>query len=221
MNSVFLRTITRGLRLLSLYVLLLFIWSCTESPQPEFLSDSFEQQGEEWKEIKLKQTSDGSFKIGAGRMTISNNNASNYGVFNSKTIAGNFYVDAAFATDKNIGLALIKNNNGAPDLDNYTMLCVDKNEQDLVVIEVNDRQNAKDNVLDNTGLYQKTRSLDRPFQEADDYRHVLTGKQYSVPFKNSNGRIRIFRDGLAGFFHYYYAVKQEIHGKEVEGYRLC
>ena len=96
--------------------------------------------------------------------------------------------------------------NGVPDPDNFTSICVNTNKEGKVVVQVYDRQNGKDNVFDNTGKLGPER-----------YKTILEN-QYSVPYDCTNKKIRIFRDGPAGFFHFYYAVKKKIRGEWAEGW---
>jgi hypothetical protein len=154
------------------------------------------------------------------------------GVFYQSEIDGHFLAEAAFAKDDNIGLILVHEKNGKPDVKNYTMLCVDQNDAGRVVLSVKDCQNGVKNVLDNTGLTSfEEVDIDRDIEDDDSesedeedtkinlgtdlYQHVLTGTQYSVPFSETDKKIRIFKESNGGFFHFYYAVKNVIQGKEV------
>lgn len=203
------------------YLIVMFtlsILSYGKSTTQELFSDTFESPSSKWQEIYLEGDSGGSYAISDGKLTINVSGGARYGVYRSKPISGHFYAEAAFEEDENIGLALIQEKNGKPDIQNFTMLCVTTNQDGNVVVSVRDRQNGVDNVLDNTGKLGAKRTRRRPYQDADTYEHVLTGRQYSVPFDKTNKKIRIFRDGPAGFFHFYYAVKKNIRGKEAEGW---
>ena len=197
--------------------------SCEKSPAENTPSDTFELQTRNWKEIYLDGNSSGSYSIKDGTLNITATHQGRYGVYHTTPISGHFHIDAVFEADKNVGLALIQEKDGVPDTDNFTMLTVNTNEEGTVVVRVTDRQGGKNNVLDNTGKFTVDRYVDKPMArrakfEADSYEHVLTGKQYSVPFDGTNKRLRIFHDNPAGFFHFYYGVKKHIRGKDAEGW---
>jgi len=182
-------------------------------------SDSFAAAGGQWSEVYLEGAGGGSYEISDGRLVIETTGGARYGLYNRQAVSGHFYAEAEFEADEHVALALIHEKDGQPDLANYTMLCVDRNAQGVVVVRVRDRQQGKADVLDNTGklLPWNERRRGR-FKNADTYEHVLTGKQYSVPFDRTNGKIRIFHDGPAGFFHFYYGVEKKIRGKLAEGW---
>jgi len=185
----------------------------------ELFTDASESATGSWRQIYLQGGSGGGYFISNEKIYIAGREGIEYGIYHVEPISGHFYVEAEFEKDDNVGLALIQSKDGRADIQNFTMLCVDTNEEGNVVVRVRDRQNGKDNVLDNTGKLAETNSRRRGrFSKADTYEHVLTGKQYSVPFDKTNKRIRIFRDGLAGFFHFYYSVKKEIRGEEADGW---
>jgi hypothetical protein len=121
-------------------------------------------------------------------------------------------------------LAIIQEKGGQPDINNYTMIVADRNAEGTIIVRVQDCQDGKENVLDNTGKYEAAKSGTGPLSQwgqrsdwdADSYEHLLTGEQYSLPFNKTNKKFRIFRDNPAGFFHFYYAVKKTIRGKEAQ-----
>jgi len=185
------------------------------------VQDSFEGSSGDWHEFYLDGDSGGSVTFSRDKLIVTTDGGARYGVYHSKPVSGHFYVEAVFEADEHVGLALIQAKDGRPNLDNYTILCVDTNDEGIVVVRV--KRPSKTvwiNVLDNTGKLRRATesSRRRPFQDADTYEHILTGKQYSVPFDRTNKRIRIFRDSGAGFFHFYYAVKKNIRGKEAAGW---
>jgi len=209
------------LKAVVLVVSVMTISGCDEvyKANEPLVQDSFAASSGDWHELYLQGDSGGSATFSRDKLIVTTGNGSKYGVYHSVPVSGHFYVEAAFEDDKHVGLALILAKDGRPDVENYTMLCVDTNEEGTVVVSVKDRQNGVDNVLDNTGKLKGTQSnRRRPFQDADTYEHVLTGKQYSVPFDRTNKRIRIFRDSGAGFFHFYYAVKKDIRSQEATGW---
>jgi len=197
--------------------------SCKKMPKAELLSDTFQSLNRNWKAVYLDGFEGGRHSVSDGKLRVSAGEDVRYGVYFTTPISGHFYVEASFEADENVGLALIQEKNGAPDTDNFTMLTVDTDEGGTVVVRVTDRQGGKDNVLDNTGQFTVERYVDKPMArrakwEADSYEHILTGTQYSVPFDQTNKRLRIFHDNPAGFFHFYYAVNKFIRNKNAEGW---
>jgi len=181
------------------------------------LEDDFGSASSDWKEVYLEGDSGGSYSVSDGMLKIKLDGEGRYGVYNTTPVSGHFLVEADFAKDENIGLALIQQKNGRPDVENYTMITVDK-EDGLVAVAVRDCQEGKKDVLDNTGEFRTERRRRRPGQSRDDYKHVLTGEMYSVPYTQTTKRVRIFRDSGPGFFHFYYGVGKTIHGEWAEGW---
>lgn len=191
----------------------------THISSPPLLCGDFASSTGDWNEFYLQGDSAGTTAFAGDKLIVTTSGGAKYGVYHSVPVSGHFYAEAVFEADEHIGIALIQAKNGKPDVDNYTMLCVDTNDEGIVVVSVKDCQNGVHNVLDNTGKLQPAlKNRRRRFQDADTYEHVLTGKQYSVPFDETNKRIRIFRDSPAGFFHFYYAVKKNIRGKAATGW---
>jgi hypothetical protein len=183
--------------------------------------DTFSELSESCSKLSLNGTDQGEVKSKNGSLIIDGSRSNYFGVYNNQALSGNFIVDLKFAEDRNVGFALISEKNGKPDLNNYTMLCVDT-EDNNVIVEVRDCQNGKKNVLD----YTRKTNFDFKLNEqrkklnigADLYKHVLTGKQYSVPFTETNKTIRIFRENNADLFHYYYQVSKEYNGQTYIGW---
>ncbi len=206
-----------GFRYLVLLVLMPFaIYSQETNSSVFFQVDNFKRNTEDWIELNLGGSSNGTRVIEEGTLKLTGVSDGYFGTLYNKAITGHFIVDLDFDTDENIGLALIHSKNGKPDPENYTLLTVDQVDN-LVVVEVKDRQKGVDNVLDHTG---KT-NFDRKhrFEEGinlgnDLYQHILTGDQYSVPFTGTNGKIRIFREVNGGMLHYYYQVKKTYNGQD-------
>ena len=153
-------------------------------------------------------TDDGLVLSGKGKRVV---------VYNNDSFQGSFCAEVTFPEDDNVALALFQAKGGQPDLDNYTMIRVDRNAEGQVEVSVNDRQQGVDNVLDNTGRHLR-RIRQMPPQRRDDYKHVLHGKQYSVPYTQTDKKLRIFRESNSGFLHFYYSVAKEIHGEEANGW---
>jgi len=132
--------------------------------------------------------------------------SNSFAFYHSTPVSRHFYAEVSFEPDNAIGLALIQEKNGNPDLDNYTSIIIELTSAGEKYVRVEDRQNGQDHVLDNTNSLSP-----------DRYNHHLNFN-FSVPFNTTNQKIRIFRDDLSGFFHYYYAVRQKIRGQWVEGW---
>jgi hypothetical protein len=179
----------------------------SENGQP-LLVDSFEGPAAEWRPIYLEGVGSGGRHTAAGgRLTVQATEPDTiYGLWHPTPISGHFYAEAQFEEDDACGLAVIREKNGMPDPANFTSIGVRRNSEGKVVVYARDRQNGIDSVFDNTGKLG-----------GDRYETVLDN-QYSVPFESTNKKIRIFRDGPAGFFHFYYAVRTQIRGKWVEGW---
>jgi hypothetical protein len=181
------------------------------------IEDDLSSAGGGWKEVYLEGTRGGSYSVSGGKLKINLDEEGRYGVYNTEPVSGHFLVEADFEEDENVGLALIQEKDRKPDVENYTMITVDK-EDGVVVVAVKDCQGGKKDVLDNTGEFRKERSRRRPHQANDDYRHALNAEMYSVRFTETTKRVRIFRDSGPGFFHFYYGVGQKIHGEEASGW---
>ncbi len=155
------------------------------------------------------------------------------GAYFNKVVEGHFYAEVSFDPKEASGIALVrgKNLNGTwvPDTDNFTSLFFDRSDNGQPTFEVRDRQTVTkpdgsfehvSDVLDNTGRIANPAGA---FQEKTRrYRHVLSDQyaadldgrnDYNVPFSETNGKMRIFFDRAAGFFHYYYGVQKNILGE--------
>ena len=206
---------------------LFILGACTgkSASTSEVISENFNRLSQSWQKVSLSSGEAGQIETKEGQLRISSQSPLQ-GIYHQTTLSGHFFVEAAFAQDKNVGLALIQEKNGKPDVENFTMICVDQNDQGLVVARVKDCQNGKRDVLDNTGLTDFSTLPEKDKEQTgshlgkDLYEHVLTGTQYSVPFTNTDKKIRIFREANGGFFHFYYAVRKNIHGKDFVFKRL-
>jgi len=179
------------------------------------LSESFDELSDAWKKILLTGKKMGEVEVDNGKLMLRGGDGYT-GIYYQQPVKGHFIVELDFVDDQNVGLALIQNKNGKPDLNNYTLLCVDT-QAGNVVVYLRDCQNGKSNVLDSSGKTRFKRRRDEENEELnigfDLYKHVLTGNQYSVPFTKTNKTIRIFRDDNADFFHYYYQVSKVYAGR--------
>ena len=155
-----------------------------------------------------------------------------HGAYFKAPVEGHFDAEVEFDPAEPSGLAIVyaKEQQGklVPDPDSFTAVLFGRDELERPVFEVRDRQllpqeggtmRAASDVLDNTDTIvdvpggTKKRTL--------RYRHTLTGTYYAdgsgrndyrVPFSETNGKLRIFYDQPAGFFHFYYGVKKQILG---------
>ena len=199
-----------------IFLLILTTFLSAQQSNELLLSDSFNLLSDDWTPVVLNGEGEGSIDVENGNLLLTGSD-NYFGIYNTKKVSGHFIVDLTFKEDKNIGLTLIKSENGKPDINNYTMLTVDKVNGN-VVVEVRDCQKGEENVLDYTGETDFDFEMDEEREElnirGDLYKHVLTGDQYSVPFTGTNKTIRIFREDNADFFHYYYQVSKTYEGKE-------
>ncbi|MGE5496745.1 MAG: T9SS type A sorting domain-containing protein [Syntrophothermus sp.] len=168
------------------------------------IDDDFSLLNTSYIPLNLEGNGNAAFSIQNGELKISlgaSNSA--FALANPLTVSGHFYAEISFDKDNYAGLALIKQTNGKPDLNNYTSIIINTNPSSgIVSVEAADKQNGIVNVLDNT----KTIS-----DKTARYKTLLNN-QFSVPFTETGKKIRIFRDDLSGFFHFYYAVKKNING---------
>jgi hypothetical protein len=187
-----------------------------QSDNSIIFSDTFDTLNDSWNRISINQSDHAKAEIVDGDLIIENKNGFS-GFYKDQSISGHFIVDLTFENDENVGLVLFQNKNGLPDINNYTMLCVET-KNNIVEVEVRDCQNGKENVLDYTGKTNFSFRMNEEREELnirpDLYHHILTGDQYSVPFTETNKTIRIFREDNSDFFHYYYQVSKINDGKE-------
>ncbi|MBN2137476.1 MAG: LamG domain-containing protein [Sedimentisphaerales bacterium] len=181
------------------------------------IEDCFDTLSDDWREIYMQGTGSGGGAVASdGRMHLSVAGSNKiYGLYNLTSFAGHFCAEIDFASDDFSGLALIQKNGDLPDANNFTSIHVTRNSQNKVVVSIRDRQAGTDDVLDNTGIV----NLSSVMFGQKRYEHLLDGSNtYSVPYTSTNKRFRICRDGPAGFFHFYYAVKAYIHGQWADGW---
>lgn len=166
----------------------------------------------DYQPIALTQDAEGSFSTTEeGAITVKlNSKKAIYGVCLPQVACGHFIAEATSDKETNFGLAIVREKNGVPDYENFTSVsvCV---EAGVPTARIIDRQYGKDNVLDNTNTIKDS---DRDFR----YSIPFTGKYFSVPFKGSTGKVRIIRNEISGFFHFYVSVGKEINGKFYENW---
>jgi len=154
-----------------------------------------------WNEVKLNDATNGIFKLNNCSLQITNNSKKGfYGLYNTKPLTGNFYAEAEFVDDDVIGLALIANKDGVPDVSNYTMIAV-SNHSGITFINQYDRQKNIENVHDPKNIIAPSR-----------YEARLDSMTFSVPYRSTNKKIRILHESLSNTFHFYYGTKLEKWG---------
>jgi len=160
------------------------------------IEDNFSSSLSGWKEIKLNGATKGSFVVSNQRLTILNPTPSGwYGMYNAKSLSGNFYAEAEFAEDDLIGLALVAGKNGLPDTANFTMLAVSRRDG-ITFVNQYDQQNGVRNVHDPKKIIDPSR-----------YEARLDSMTFSVPYRSTNKRIRILHESLSNTFHFYYGTR--------------
>lgn len=171
--------------------------------------DNFDTQSSNWKYIRFEGNPKGSFLIREGLLSIDSEGEGFFGVYNTQPVNGHFYVVADYVTDDNVALVLFRNKEGAPDFDNYTLMRVETR-KGIAQVEVNDRQNGVKNVLDFTNS-SIPHTVGHP---EDGYVHLLEGDKISLPFRETDKRMKIFRHNGPNYFQYYYGVKKSFYGKQ-------
>jgi hypothetical protein len=160
------------------------------------IDDSFSSSGDRWKEVRLNGANKGSFSMVNHKLTILNQSqVGAFGLYNLKSLSGNFYAEAEFAEDDIIGLALIAGKNGIPDTANYTMLAV-SNRSGVTYVNQYDKQNHINNVHDPKKIIDPAR-----------YEARLDSMTFSVPYRSTNKKIRILHEALSNTFHFYYGTR--------------
>ncbi len=161
----------------------------------------------EYQPIALTAGAAGEYTEKDGTLNVKVSTAnSTYGVCLPKLAKGHFIAELAADKSVNYGIAIVREKDGKPDYSNYTSVSVCL-EGGLPVVRVLDRQSGKDNVLDNTGKI--TGDSERTFR----YAVQLDGNYFSVPYTAATGKIRIIRNDLSGFFHFYVGVGKELNGE--------
>ncbi len=165
------------------------------------IDDNFTSLNQNWKEVKLNDAKTGKFLVKNNSLLITNTSkVGSYGFYHIKPLTGNFYAEAEFTDDDVIGLALIANKNGIPDVTNYTMIAV-SNRQGIVFVNQYDKQNNIENVRDPKKVIDPSR-----------YEAKLDSQTFSVPYRSTNKKIRILHESLSNTFHFYYRTKLEKWG---------
>ena len=165
-----------------------------------FIDDNFDCISDEWIRFSLDSTIP-QIDHFSGKIRITTNKSCNGGMYNKIPLSGNFIAEVDFLKDQNVMVALFhKKTDGTIDVNNYTALCVDFF-GDHVEVFVTDKQNGIKDVLDNT--YKVN---------IEKYNNRLDGSVYSLPFTGTDKKLRIFKNNLSGFIHFYYSVKKNIKG---------
>ncbi|MDD2237303.1 MAG: hypothetical protein PHG65_08885, partial [Kiritimatiellae bacterium] len=143
----------------------------------------------------------------------------------AETVSGTFSVEASFDGPAPFGLALVCSSNNRPDPENFTAIMVERTVDGVPVVRIRNRLNGEEDVYDSSGVLlsaYEEKNAGHPEEArrlfSERYRHILDGRQYSVPFTNTTGKLRIHHDAGAGFLHFYYSVEREIRGQRAEGW---
>ena len=171
----------------------------------DLINENFSSPNTDWQAVSVSGS--GNFSFSGGKLTVNANSNSTYGVYNTQTLSGHFYIEVEFEADDNVALALFNANGGSPDIANYSLIKVESN-GGTPVVSISDKQNGSSDVLDNTGKTDKNKR----------YSNTLNASTFSVPYTSTNKKLRIFRHEDEGFIHFYYAVKKTIKGQEAEGW---
>lgn len=157
-----------------------------------------------WKSVAL--SGNGQLDFEQGRLNVASDAKGIFGAFHDKKLSGHFLIEVDFSPNDQAALAIFRANGDRPDLNNYSMIRIEK-EGGVPVLAIQDVQNGKRNVLDCTGAADRNR-----------YQLFLDGKTHSVPFTDTNHRFRILRHAGEKFIHFYYQVKKNVRGKEAIGW---
>jgi hypothetical protein len=162
------------------------------------IDDDFNVLSADWKEISIEGSGDVKKTINNSALEITASEASSsVGLYNSKPVTGNFYVEAEFAEDDALQLVLFASKEGKPDLKNYTSMAITKREG-IVCVNHYDKQNGVANVHD-----------PRKKIPASRYQIKLDKKTFSVPYSETNKKIRILHENCSNTFHFYYGTRLE------------
>lgn len=187
-------------------------FSCrtTNLKEPKGWEDTFSSENANWRSISFEGSPEGTHAIGGGRLSIEAGGEGFYGVYDSRPVSGHFYAIADYTADDNVALVLFRNKGGKPDPDNYTLIRVETLDS-LVRVAVNDRQNGEKNVLDKS---HSEIPPGRPGFQSDGYEHILEGTRVSLPYTQTDKRIKIFRHKGSNYYQFYYGVRGTFYGSE-------
>ena len=143
----------------------------------------------DWTEFYLSGDN-GTYSYENDGLVLTCGSGTEYGLYHSKPISGNYYVEANFGADDAVALVLIKSVEGVPDFDNYVMVTVN-NRSGKIYFNQYDKQNGVQNVHDK---YNKVPD--------SDFEIKLDGTVWSVPFTGTRKKIRIAHDNLANVFRF-------------------
>ena len=156
----------------------------------------------EYGAVLLSGNTHGSMELTPGRLVLEAGPGEVWVAYLKEPISGNFYVETEFMQDDATGLVLLKNNNGRPDTDNFTMISVNTR-GGTVYVNHYDRQQGKDNVRDIISPSSISKSR---------YESKLDGSIYSVPYSCTDKRLRIQHEALSNTFHFYYGTRLDKWG---------
>jgi hypothetical protein len=130
--------------------------------------------------VYLQGNSGGSAQVTGGKLNLSISGTGIFGLYHPTTAKQCFFAEATYDADDAIGVAVIRMNNGQPDLNNWVMISVMNNGGTVTVNALN-KKNESANSFQFGGKEER-----------------LTGTRYSVPFTTTDKVVRIFREGLSG-----------------------
>ena len=203
----------------SVFLMILLVLTCIsvgcngkesgKSTDPVIWEDTFNSDNGDWVSIHFEGNPEGSHKIDGGTLSINSSGDGFNGVYHTRPVSGHFYVTADYTVDDNVALVLFSNKNGKPDPDNYTLLRIET-ENGIVQVSVNDRQNGTKNVLDMTN----SEIPENEGHPRDGYEHTLDNTKISLPYTQTDKRMKIFRHNGSNYFQFYYGVRGTYYGAE-------
>lgn len=159
-----------------------------------------------WEVVSLSNESEFSTSYYTDNMSIISANGIS-GLYYKYPVTGHFNIECEFTNDDNTVLVLFRDDGtGKPDINNYSAIGVET-VNDTVFMYATDCQNGESDVLDNTSKVEK-----------GNYRHELSGMEYSISFKKTSKKMRISYDELSGFTHFFYSVEKDFDGVAKEGW---
>ncbi|MDA0326699.1 MAG: hypothetical protein O3C47_05920 [Bacteroidetes bacterium] len=183
----------------TLFTILFF--GCKNSPIKKDTVITPQINSSDWKSISLQKNINTNAIFNENQIRITSPEGMS-GVYYKYPITRHFEVECGFEQDDNTILALFHDDGaGKPDINNFSAIGVE-NIDDTIYVYAIDCQNGIDNVFDNTSKVDK-----------ENYRHKLSGKEYSIPFDKTSKKFRLSYDELSSFTHFFYSVQKEFEGE--------
>ena len=166
------------------------------------LADNFDRQLAQWTPISLEGAK-GFVNQTNGALQVRLDSGLVYGAYyNPTSYSGHFSVEVDFDEHKGVALALMKEVNGQPSMENYVMIKIEADSLGTITVKLTNRQNGRQDVFDQTNKISQSR-----------YTHTLDGQTYSVPYRKTGRKLRMLRHAQEKVLHCYYAVEKEVDGK--------